>query len=149
MQEDTGVGPQSVEENEPKESIWARIKEGILAKSTEVPQTVVNHYVDKEIDFRVARTISAIDAAQSLTNLIKKIKPDQESFDGDGKIASATFSKAKTEEKKKLRERLEKIEEALADVFKKSDFDRLKKLNLEEVNVPARGSHSGSSAPSE
>jgi len=140
-----GSGP--AEPQGGKLDVWNRVKEGILSASTEVPKTVVQHYVDKEIDSRVAKTIAAIDAATNLEGQIKRIKPDQESFNEAGVPVSATYTKAKVEERKKLQEKLDKVEAALLDAFNDNNFEKLKKLNLEGGDA-ARGNQPGSPAQS-
>ena len=109
---------------------WTEVRAAIEAKAAEVPQTVKNHYVDKEIDARVRITISAVDNLSNLDKQLRKVKPDQEQYDKDGKLLVASYSKPKLEERKKLTEEMERIEAALADVFAYRDFEKLKKLNL-------------------
>ena len=109
---------------------WTEVRAATEAKAAEVPQTVTNHYVDKEIDARVELTIRTIDALEDLQRQIKKLRPDQEVFDAAGSVVSSGYSKVKLEERKKLMERQERMEAALSEVFENGTFDKLKKLNL-------------------
>ena len=110
---------------------WANVRANVETKTSGVAQEVTDHYVKKEIDSRVEKTIAAIDKLSALEGQWKKIKPDQEQYDGDGKLVSSTYSKAKLEERKKLAEKIERFETALLEVFEKGDFKKLKELNLE------------------
>ena len=121
------------EENNPKASatFWAMVRGAVETRAKNVPSTVVEHYVSKEIAARVQQTIAAIDALKVLDGQLRKLRPDQEQYDVDGKLVAAYYSKAKLEERKKLVEKTERIEAALEGVFERSNFDKLKALKLE------------------
>ena len=125
MGEDTG---EDTKKGTPE--FWAGVRAATEARAAEVPQTVTNHYVDKEIDSRVELTISAVDTLANLEKQLKKLRPDQEQYDAEGKLLVASYSKAKLEERKKIIERQERIETALRDVFENGAFEKLKKLDL-------------------
>lgn len=109
---------------------WTEVRAATEAKAAEIPQTVTDHYVEKEIDARVELTIRAIDTLDDLQKQIKKLRPDQEVYDATGNLVSAGYSKIKLEERKKSIERQDRIEAALSDVFENKNFDKLKKLDL-------------------
>ena len=110
---------------------WTAVNAKTAAESGSIKNTVVDHYAHKEIASRVDKTIAAVEALTRLKDMFKKIRADQENYDDAGKLMSATYSKAKTEDRKKLLAKMEPIETALRDVFERAEFEKLKKLNLE------------------
>jgi hypothetical protein len=109
---------------------WASVRSQVDAKKNGVAGTVIEHYVEREINSRVEKTIQAIDMLDDLEKQLRKLKPDQEQWDADGKLVSAFYSKAKLEERKKITDKSDRIEAALLDVFEKADFEKFKKLDL-------------------
>lgn len=119
--------------NENKQfELWAEVRAMVEAKSAGIPGMVIENLAGKEIESRVNKTLAAVDALRLARQTLKKIKPDLESFDGEGKLVAATFSKAKHEERKKLQEKIEQLDGALTEVFEKQNFEKLKKFGLDK-----------------
>lgn len=83
--------------------------------------------VSKELSEREAAVLSALGKLQEAERDSKKIKPDNELFDGEGKSIQTGFSKAKLEELKKNRELVEKLEGAIVKALG-GDFSKVKEL---------------------
>ena len=109
--------------------------QGLLAdvanRVRESGPTVYGRIRDAMVEKEVAARVDLLDKAlqkrfQLLTDLRKVDKPDNESFNADGTVASATYSKARLEEIKKAKEALAKHESALEKALANNDFGKLK-----------------------
>jgi hypothetical protein len=129
-------GEAAGEQREAKASVefWIKVRAQIEESAGAVSGQVVDHFVQEEIDARVSKTIKAVSELKALEGQLRKLRPDQEQYDGEGKLAAAYYSKVRLEERKKVMEKTERIEVALNDVFQKANFDKLKKLNFEGKN---------------
>jgi type II secretory pathway component PulC len=121
---------EETKEKNKKFELWAEVRAAVEKKSAGIPGVVIENLAEKEIQSRVEKTIAVVDALSAAHATLKKIKPDLESFDGEGKLVAATFSKAKHEERKKLQETIERLDAALTEVFENQNFEKLKKLDL-------------------
>jgi hypothetical protein len=119
------------EELKASAEFWVKVRAQVEETTGEVSGQVVNHFVHEEISGRVDKTIKAVNELKALEGQLRKLRPDQEQYDEAGKLAVAYYSKAKLEDRKKVTEKIERVEAALTDVFQKANFDKLKKLNLE------------------
>lgn len=109
--------------------ILDKIKTNISGSSQKVLDAVVEARVKVEIEKRQDSILKALDEISKADSEIKKIKPDQESFDADGKLISSTFTKAKSEELKKAKKRLTDLDEALSlALATPPDFSKLNNL---------------------
>ena len=91
-------------EEDKKFELWAEVRAAVKKKSAEIPGMVVDNFARKEIQSRIEKTIAAINVLSTMQTDMKRIKPNMESFDGEGKLVAATFSKAKHEELTTLEE---------------------------------------------
>lgn len=101
------------------------VKEKVSASTTDVLDRAKTALVEKELVERKDAFLAALNKLQELQREGKKIKPDDERFDADGKLVSAAYSKAKVEELKKHKEQVAKVEKAIAKAFE-GDFSKLK-----------------------
>ncbi len=97
----------------------------IKTSGTEVANKVVDFFVKKEVDRRVTALTTAVTELEKLEKEALKVKPDQQSFDADGKVVAETFSKAKFEEKKKAGEKIAKLRKAIEKALNDNDFGDL------------------------
>lgn len=116
---------------------WAEVRSVVERESGGLTQGVVKHFADKELASRAEKTIQAVEQLASFENQLKKIKPDQELFDANGQLVNSYFSKARLEERRKILEKVDRIEVVLRDVFENNSFDKLKKLNLDKPDANA------------
>lgn len=96
--------------------ITTRVAETIAHASADttsangVLNKVVTVLADREIERRVQALLTGLERLKRADLDVKKIKPDQQSFNGDGQpVGEGTYSKAKAEELKKAREAHAKI----------------------------------------
>jgi hypothetical protein len=95
-------------------TINEQVAERIKGISPQVEETVVNLLVDKEVNRRVELITQGLTRLEEFDRESRKLsKPDVETFDGDGNVASSGFSKDRTEARKKLTERTEKMTKAI------------------------------------
>jgi len=104
-------------------SVQQKIAAQITELAPSVEETVINTLVERELTKRSEAVVQCMDMLGKLEGDLKKIKPDQVSFDTDGKIISESFSKNKFEEKKKLIERIGKYTNAITKAIEKADFN--------------------------
>lgn len=116
---------------------WTSVRAGIDERSAVVEETVIEHFAKKEVNVRIDKTIAAIDALKLAEADLKKIKPDLVTYDAEGKETTSGYSKTVAETRKKAREKVERIEAALSDVFNKNNFDKLLKLQGEKAEKDA------------
>lgn len=81
--------------------------------ATKVVDTVVESLVQVEIKRRAEALEKAIKLHEETLREIRKVKPDQVTFNLDGSKASETYSKQAYENNKKLNEKLAKIEKVI------------------------------------
>jgi len=87
----------------------------------QISNAVVDQFVNLEVTRRTDLLFKAVEDCNKARNEFKKIKPDVQSYDADGKLVSENWSKAKVEERKKAIESIKKkekvIEKALSGDF--------------------------------
>jgi hypothetical protein len=104
--------------------VAAKVKEDSLG----VRAKVVNLIAEKEVEARTAATMSVLDKLAEVNKSLNKVKPDQVFYDVDGKEVQSCFSKEKLEERKKLLEKKEQLDNALKKAFNDNDFSKVKEL---------------------
>lgn len=88
-----------------------------------VRESIINSLVDAEINLRSEKALGVFNQIEDQTKVVKRLlKPDVEVFDENGNIVSVSFSKERSGELKKAREKLTKLEEALSKAFDKNDW---------------------------
>ena len=103
------------------------IRDAVAAKIAASNDTVHDRIIDilttKEVERRVDGILKALEERDKLDKELRKIKPDVQTFNEDGSVKDSAYSKGKLDERKKVTERLSKVEtainEALAGNYKK------------------------------
>ena len=126
-------------------SVQQKIATQIAELAPSVEEAVVNTLVERELTKRSEAVVQCMDTLGKLEGDIRKIKPDQVSYDSDGKIISESFSRNKFEEKKKLIERIGKYTSAITKAIEKADFSDVYNLK----NQGAGGSSSNKETDTE
>lgn len=113
------------------QTIGAKVAEKISAATNNgsVLQSVIDRLATLEIERRADALLKAINLAFSIKKDLYKVKPDIVAYTLEGTIASEQWSKAKLEERKKLTEKLEKVERIIAKAVDKGDYSDI--FNLE------------------
>lgn len=119
------------ESEEKNSSKYIEMLDGIKTKisnsASVVMDGVVDNFVKLEIEKRIATGTKAMEELKALDKQIKGLAPDQEFYDGDGKVVQAHYTKAKSEELKKAKKRKKELDQAL-DLAYTGDFSKLNNL---------------------
>jgi len=96
--------------------------------SQRVVDTVVEKMVSTEINRRAEALAAGIKLYEDTRRELNKVKPDQVSLDENGQKVSETFSKAAFEAKKKLIEKLAKVDKIIVAATEKDNWGDLYNL---------------------
>lgn len=109
-------------------SLQERVAQEIAGSSPVVQDKVVAHFASKEVARRADLIVSAMDAWQEAQNQLKKVKPDQQSFDTNGTLVAETFSKQKLDERNTLTRKTADLTAAVEEALNNNNYDKLTKL---------------------
>jgi len=126
-------------------SIKELVSERVGSLGPAVQEGVVTVLVEQEKEKRVKAVLGAMNLISDTQKELKKVKPDQ-TFDATNKLVGETFSKTNMEAKKKLEEKIAKVEAAL--VLATSDTPDFKKL-FEVMQNKGGGGDTKQAAPAE
>ena len=87
------------------------VAEKIAGLGPVVQEAVATALADQVKEKRVKAVLTALNLKEEKEKELKKIKPEQ-TFDGEGKVASEFYTKANNELRKKTQESLTKVEKA-------------------------------------
>lgn len=94
-----------------------------------VVERVIELRTEAVLASRVNSLTMAVEAVAKIDGDLKRVRPGNVQYDGEGKVAGEFFTKDQVEEKKKLTDRREKITKALSAAMEKNDNDSWAKLN--------------------
>src|SRR5271157_3653888 len=101
------------------------VAEKIAGLGPVVHEAVATALADQVKEKRVKAVLTALNLKEEKEKEIKKIKPEQ-TFDGEGKVASEFYTKANNDTRKKTTEKITKIEAALAAALGETpNFEKL------------------------
>jgi hypothetical protein len=102
-----------------------QVAERIATLGPTVQDGVVSVLVEQVKEKRIKAVLTALSLLEDTQKELKKIKPEQ-TFDGDGKVLTEFYTKATTEARKKLTEKITKIETALTQALSETpNFEKL------------------------
>lgn len=113
-------------------TIAAQVAKEIASSSAEVEEKVVKAIAKLELDRRADSVVQAYQGLKKLERNFKKLGPDVETFDEKGERTSQTYSKARTEERKKATDRINKWTNAINKALDKKEFDDVYNLGSVE-----------------
>ncbi len=95
----------------------------------QVEDWVVNHMVDRELQKRGPVIAKALDGHSKLLDELKKLdRPDHIIKDKDQKVIFEGYTAKRSDEVKKLKEKIQKLENATDRAFKDGDLKELNQL---------------------
>jgi len=103
-------------------SIREKIAETIVNAAASVEDKVVDVFVDREVAKRSEALVKVIDKINDAENSLKKIRPDQISYNEKGEKVQESFSKGKLDEKNKLHQQIDKIMKAITKALENNDY---------------------------
>ncbi len=106
--------------------VMAEIASRLDSSLADVRQGLVDALVQKELDERVKLLVSAVGRRnEQLSELRKVDRPDVVTYDDAGQVASGTYTKERLKDIKDRKEKLAKLETAIARALS-NDFSKLK-----------------------
>jgi hypothetical protein len=99
-----------------------------LQTGGEVRKRVVDELVEDEIAKRSKKLATVLAKRQEAWRELQKIKPDQASYNEKHEKVSETYSKGKMEERKKLEEKIAKMDKAINKAVNDADYAGLDKF---------------------
>lgn len=96
--------------------------------STKVVDAVVESLVQAEIKRRADALEKVLKLHEDTTKELRKIKPDQITYNLDGSKATETYSKAVSDNNKKLNDKLKKIEKTIVEATESEKWGELYNL---------------------
>lgn len=113
-------------------NINTEVANRLAAISPVVTEKVIDHLVSKEVNRRADAVITALGSIDKFTAELKKHKPDVVSYDDAGAVVSASWTKAKLEEKNKVENSIKKLNAAVEKALNENDYADL--FNLTKQN---------------
>jgi len=98
------------------------VAERIAGSGDAVLERVAEHFADETIKKRVDQVKQAMTQLDNLERDLRKIKADQVAYDESGKVVHTLYSREKLEERKKLTQRIEKVQRAIDKALTKGDY---------------------------
>jgi hypothetical protein len=129
--ENTQSTPEAAPAVSASKSIGLKVAEQIANAGPAILDKVINNLASLEIEKRANALLNGVNLAVATKRELQKIKPDVVAYDASGAEVSANWSKSKLEEKKKLEEKLGKIEKAVELAVTKNDFSKVSELKAE------------------
>jgi hypothetical protein len=110
-------------------TIQEKVAQGIANLGPQVESTVVDMLVDKELQRRTPPIVQGLDKLGELDGELKKAdKPDDRTFNKDGSVKDESYSSKKIEEIKKIKERIQKLTNAINKALDNGDLKELNQL---------------------
>jgi len=103
-------------------SVQVKVAEQIAEISPRVETKVVDVLVVRELDRRSNALVQVIDQLAKLEQDQRKLGPDQVTYNDKGEKATETYSKQRTEERKKLTDKITKYTNTINKALEKGDF---------------------------
>lgn len=110
-------------------SIREAVAAGLTNLGGRTRESVIEYFAAAKAEKQAQALIKGLDKLNGFERELQKInRPDVITYDSEGAQASATFSKERIEERKKLNEQIEKLSNAINKADDTNDFDKLFEL---------------------
>lgn len=117
-------------------SLQAKVAEKIATIAPVVEEKIIDALVSREVNRRSDALTKAIDDLSKMEGEVRRIKPDQVQYNEDGTVKDQSYSKPKTEELKKLKQKIEKYTNAINKALEKADYGDVYNLS-KDAGKPA------------
>lgn len=112
-----------------EKTLQEQVADSLASVSEPVRAAVVSTIVAREVEKKSKILVQALDLLSTAEKDFKKIdRPDVEIFDEEEKAAATYFSKTRVEERRKQRERINKIKGAIEKALTKGDYGDINNL---------------------
>ena len=112
-------------------TVTESVAEKLAQAGPTVREKVLNALTEKEITRRSNAIIQALGKLDDLEVQLKKVKPDQTSFDESGNKLSETYSQKRLEERTKLSKNIKRYQDAINTALEHNKFEPLESLQRE------------------
>jgi hypothetical protein len=110
-------------------SIREAVADTLLNLSERTRNQVVEHFAAIEATKQANAIVAGLDKLSALENERRRIKPNYQGFDIEGKgVGETLFTKEQVEQNKKLGEQIDKLTRAVTKADEKADFGDLYNL---------------------
>ena len=110
-------------------TIQEQVAAGIAKLGPRVETTIVDMMVDKELERRTPPIVQGLDRLSEFDVELKKTdKPDVKTLNADGSLKDESYSPKKFEEVKKIKERIQKLTNAINKALDNGDLKELNQL---------------------
>ena len=115
-------------------TITEKVAENIKTSAPAVEAKVVEALVQREVNRRSEAIIKVMDQIQRDTNKRYRIKADIVTYNADGSVASALYSKDAIESLAKLNKQIEKMSAAVAKALEKEEYGDLYSIQTSDTD---------------
>jgi hypothetical protein len=120
-------------------SVREAVAEKLATSGETVKGRVVDLMVEETLKKRVGQVMSAMTERDNLEKDLRKLKPDVLHYDESGAPAATLYSKVAIEQRKKVTDRIAKVEKAIAKALDENDFGDVMQLGGKEPPKDASG----------
>lgn len=97
-------------------------------KTADIRSRVVATLVEAESASRAELLSAALVERKKTEAEIRKINPEVKTYDEDGKVLSETYTKQQVDDRKKLKDKLAKVDKEISKAITDADYEGLKNL---------------------
>ena len=114
-------------QTQPKQEIRAEVARRLAKAGDLVKEKITDHLFTTELTRRTDATLKVVNDLEAKEKEFAKVStPDNITYDADGKkIGEGTYSKERSETRKKLREEIGKLESKLGAALEKGDWSKI------------------------
>lgn len=120
-------------------SLQTKVAEKIATIAPVVEEKIIDALVSREVNRRSDALTKAIDDLSKMEGEKRRVKPDQVQYNEDGSVKDSSYSKAKTEELKKLNQKIDKFTNAISKALDKADYGDVYNLSKADNNPKSSG----------
>lgn len=103
-------------------SLQEKVATKIATIAPVVEDKIIEALVAREVTRRSDALTKAIDALSKMEGEKRRVKPDQVQYNEDGSVKDQSYSKLKTEELKKLNQKIDKYTNSINKALDKADY---------------------------
>lgn len=128
-------------------SVQMKVAESIAALGPQVHDKIVGVMVDREAERRSSAMVKVIDKLEGFEKDLLKLKPDGATYDEKGNKITEYYSKQRTDERKKLGDKIAKWTAGINKALESNDYAKVYEF-ASGNEKPDRNEDSGENAES-
>lgn len=115
------------------QSLMDEVNKLIDGSKETVSKKLTQLLVDREVEFRVSVLENLLKARREAEVEVRKVQPDQKSYDREGKLVAETFSEGQRKKLQEATTRLENLDKAFTAAVENGDFKKAKEMAGKKV----------------